>query len=570
MNKSVLMKSNSRLWQPATGATLMAALSLYCRPATAAITVFSAADNNGVGTLRSAVTAVNMGADNTIDFAATMASQTITLTLGELQLKKNVTITGLGPTNLSIVDANGRVFHVMSAITASISGFQLNGQLTGTNGSDGTFAAPNGVAGESVNGGCILNDPQCVLTVSNCFFPSCQAVGGNGGNGYSNANYGFLSNGGNGGAVCGGAICNDAGDLYLYCCTLSSNSASAGRGGNGFFSGTGGAGGPAQGGAVCDTYGLSDIRLVNCTCFANSAIAGYGGDAGDAWTYHLGAANGGTGGAGGDADGGAIFFTSGCPDDSCLGMVHNTLDQNSILPGKGQPGGAGINGGIQGAPGANGAANGGGLVAAQHLPFHNNIVAGDFANFRFTTGSFNYNGPDVFGPVDSFRYNLIGVVDGSSMGWVAGFDFTGSTTAPIDPVLGPLQNNGGETLTQAPLACSPAIDRGTNGGFTYDQILRPRPVGITSPPYFGDGSDIGAFELQSYPTNAVVPLTIARSGNGVVISWPASSCFVLQQTSDLNLPNWVYTPNPFIVVGDQKEVAIAPALGNLFFRLFHP
>jgi hypothetical protein len=30
------------------------------------------------------------------------------------------------------------------------------------------------------------------------------------------------------------------------------------------------------------------------------------------------------------------------------------------------------------------------------------------------------------------------------------------------------------------------------------------------------------------------------------------------------------TPNPVNVAGDQKQVTIAPATGNLFFRLFHP
>ena len=553
-------------------ASALTALCVFCGQARAFDWfVTSPADANVAGTLRFAVN--NAAANDTIHFVAALGGQTITLTLGELQIKKNLTIAGLGAKNLSIADANGRVFHVMNGpVSAVISGFHLTGHFTGTNGADGTFGALDGVAGEDANGGGILNGNFCTLTVSNCFFQGCQAVAGNGGNGYTNDNYGFLSNGGNGGSACGGAVCNDGGDLFLHLCAFSSNSASSGRGGNGYYSGTGGRGGEAEGGALCDTYGNQDMFVVDCTFYTNFAQAGYGGNAGDAYIYHVGAANGGAGGVGGGASGGAIFIAHGCPMPDCTGLVHNTICQNFILPGGGQPGGAGIHGGAQGASGANGAADGGGLFHANaqgHVPIDNTIIAGDFAIFRFTAGAFTYNGPDVFGDVNSLRYNLIGVLDANSSGWIPGFDLTGSTTSPIDPRLGPFQDNGGETPTMAPLACSPAIDAGSTGGFASDQIGQTRPKGITAAPYVVDGSDIGAYELQSYPAAAAIPLTITRSGNGVIISWPSSSCFVLQQSSTLNPPNWGNTP-PFNIVGGQKQVTIAPATGNLFFRLFHP
>ena len=46
-----------------------------------------------------------------------------------------------------------------------------------------------------------------------------------------------------------------------------------------------------------------------------------------------------------------------------------------------------------------------------------------------------------------------------STGWRAN-DGTGSASAPLDPVLGPLQDNGGPTPTHALLAGSPALRRG--------------------------------------------------------------------------------------------------------------
>jgi hypothetical protein len=66
--------------------------------------------------------------------------------------------------------------------------------------------------------------------------------------------------------------------------------------------------------------------------------------------------------------------------------------------------------------------------------------------------------PDVSGALNSQGYNLIGDGTGGS-----GFDPTdqvGTSANPIDPMLGPLQGNGGPTQTMALLPGSPALNAG--------------------------------------------------------------------------------------------------------------
>jgi hypothetical protein len=68
----------------------------------------------------------------------------------------------------------------------------------------------------------------------------------------------------------------------------------------------------------------------------------------------------------------------------------------------------------------------------------------------------------------------------------------------IDPMLGPLTDNGGPTRTMALAIASPAVDKGIGSGLTTDQRGFTRPIDFAAIPNApgGDGTEIGAFELQ--------------------------------------------------------------------------
>ena len=105
---------------------------------------------------------------------------------------------------------------------------------------------------------------------------------------------------------------------------------------------------------------------------------------------------------------------------------------------------------------------------------------------------------DIEGAVQSQGYNLVGIATPEN-GFTA-LDFTGDQNSPLDAKLGPLQDNGGLTLTVALLPGSPAIDHGLNESLApTDQRGMPRTYeqsAVTNAPG-GNGTDVGAFELES-------------------------------------------------------------------------
>ncbi len=98
----------------------------------------------------------------------------------------------------------------------------------------------------------------------------------------------------------------------------------------------------------------------------------------------------------------------------------------------------------------------------------------------------------------------------ADVGGVAGTDITGANnlvtqstlplpadTITLEPMLGPLQRNGGYTATHALLPGSPAIDHGNaNSGARYDQrLFGPSGLQYGYERVVGPSADIGAFEF---------------------------------------------------------------------------
>ncbi len=127
------------------------------------------------------------------------------------------------------------------------------------------------------------------------------------------------------------------------------------------------------------------------------------------------------------------------------------------------------------------------------------------------------NNDDVAGDFTSNGYNLIGDDTGSS-GFTNGVngDKVGTSDNPIDPKLGPLQDNGGPTETHALLPGSPAIDMG-NPDFTPPPEFDQRGPGF---PRVLDGDrdgtailDIGAFEGEGEADGEVNKAVFSGTGD---------------------------------------------------------
>lgn len=477
------------------------------------ITVISSADS-GAGSLRQSVAGAADG--DTIQFSTLLFGSAITLTSGQIIISKDLRITGLGDDSTTISgNAASRIFRIDTGAVVNLEKMTLTqGAVADSGGAifnKGSLTMQYCTVDNNTAafGGGIYNNGS--LTISDCNFTDNVAGTGKGGGIYSQAgafqtsNSDFTNNtsvsGGGAIASIGSCVCNylsvagnfsnkgggiyGEGSLIINYSDIESNNANFGHGG-GIYS-TGNArliscnvngnhvnnAGFSGGGIYTETT----FRLISSTVSNNASAGGSGGihNMGTltiiSSTIHDNSASKGGGGIGNYA--GALLNTS-------------TVSGNTSVFGGGGIKNAGKTTLIRCTVAFNESdSSGGGFASFDSLLFNNTLIGNNMADGQ---------GDEIFkvsGSVISQGHNLVRDISQAGFSPAAG-DVLGTSSIPADPLLEPLQNNGGNTFTHVPRCGSPAIDAGdTTGAPSADQRDLPR--------IHGAGVDIGSVESQADP-----------------------------------------------------------------------
>lgn len=433
-------------------------LQLFCL-VTFSFTVFAASytvtntNNSGAGSLRQAIIDANSSAgDDSISFAIPANDPnctaegvcTITLISGQLAVNSTSTagrlmiINSTGASNLKISGNNAsRIFFVNTGGDLALNGITI-------------------MNGFALDTGGIYNLGAITLintTVTGNFATNIggESFRGSGGGIYNRGTAQVISStvSRNTSVNNGGGIYNGGGAAILTITnsTISDNKALGVGGGIGNISGTVTLTNSTVSGNTASHSGGIDISLNGTAALINSTVSGN-----TATLY------------------GGIFKDG----DAVLTLTNSTVTGNR---------GTSTN-----------SENVGGIINTASLTILNNtIVAGNtvanpaaFPDFRgFISPSSSYN---LIGNNRGIYYEITNNINGNQVG---------TPTNPIDPRLAPLANNGGATQTHALLFDSPAIDKGNSFGATTDQRGFLRPIDFPGTASIADGTDIGAFELQS-------------------------------------------------------------------------
>ena len=357
-------------------------------------------DDSGPGSLRQAVLDANPG--DTIVFTSTLASQTITLTTGQIDIDQSIVIDGSAAPGISISgNAASRIFYISSPDDITV-----------------TLQAVNIVQGlGDWSGGGVANYANLKVITSR-FAENVVVAGEGASRGGGLYNYGtaeiydsvFVSNT----ADLGGALYND-GAFAIFNSTISDNEAAH------------------EGGGAYNSFDFQPTapEAVSLTIF-NSTFSG----------NHV--------------TDGEIGAGGGLLNRGPLTIVNSTFYSNTSAVSE----------------------SGGGLYNDEgaSLSLANTVIA-------YSTGGDCVN----FGSISS---NVNSLIEDES----CAADFSG------DPLLGPLADNGGPTLTHLPLTDSPLIDAGDDAsaaGLVYDQR------GPGYPRLVNGTVDIGAVEAPAPILNVI-------------------------------------------------------------------
>ena len=313
----------------------------------------------------------------------------------------------------------------------------------------------------------------------------------------------------NGKATVGGGIINNHSNLTINNCTLTGNTAPGGNGGGIFNYGTGN---PAS------------LTINNSTFSGNSSDFGGGG------VYNAG--NGGSGkvfvnnstfsgNSTVNVGGGGIYTDGSGGGDATVTVVNSTFSGNS---------GSGIalftsQGGVANLDITNStfAGNTAQFGGALHIKRADSGAASiRIGNTVFEQGTLGENVYNDSTAVTSLGFNLVSDNGINNVNTGTGSFNAAGDRINTDPMLGPLKNNGGPTLTHMPLVNGPAIDQGKRDTIPdltndFDQRGFARPVDdpAVANAASGDASDIGAVEVGSFvhPTSAASWKTHGGAGS---------------------------------------------------------
>lgn len=394
-------------------------------------------NDSGSGSLREAYLASGEG--DVVDLRQ-LSCSTITLTSGELQsngVQAYVSIEG-DPENRVTIDANhaGRAFQ------------HAGGRLQLSN-----LVVQGGRAHDAAGGGCVRSFGDVVLRgtdVFDCEVSTSGTTPARGGAVQADAVV-FMIGGSSitGSRAIAASADADGGGVHAryvigaHGSTISGNTAS----GDGTHY--------ARGGGV---YGKEGVRMDDCLLSGNHAGSGAGAFIGD-----------------------ASFYNS--------SFTNSTVSQNQ----------------------ATGA--GGGIFSWFAVKLENSTVAGNRAVFDFGAGLYMAAGDATIRSSIVANNTTGDGLNAADIGGHAGATVAGdhslvlASTLPLppdtlatDPLLGPLQDNGGQMPTHALLPGSPAIDRGDNplslytDSRGYDCPATP-PGCVVFERTVGEATDIGAFEF---------------------------------------------------------------------------
>jgi CSLREA domain-containing protein len=408
------------------------------------------------------------------------------------------------------------------------------------------------------NGGGIYN--QGVLTMTHCSV-TANTTGNTGINGSSAVGAG----GGDGGGI------SNAATLIMTDCVVSGNltgfgtlSVGNGRGGGIYNTGTLMLTNTSvtnnstsnsindTGGSGAGIYNSGNATLTSSTISNNSTHTSSGAFGTGAGIFNQGGltilastvSNNTTNSLGGGID---------SENNAMLKMVNSTISGNTAQTGGGLVDHNTVLLSLTNCTLTNNSPNGATVTTAQ-TSARNTIIAGNGGSF------------DVAGNLTSQGHNLIGKSDGTN-GFTNGVnnDQVGTSGSPLNPLLGPLANNGGPSETHALLAGSPALNNGdacvTMGSHCNDPNIPELTTDQRGFNRIVTNVDIGAYEVQ--PTLANLPDASTNEDTQVFVPFDGGDTSTITSVT-ASSSNTTLVPNgsahlSVAITGSTGVVTINPA-----------